>query len=66
MFMSVSAETKRGAQQLLTRPDLYEYYLNTIASPYVKAKTERGKKACFRLWKADIEFQANYPTEVKA
>ena len=61
MFASVAPETQQWAKELLAtpKPELYELYLEKYASAFVKAKTMRGKKQCFYLWRCHLENLSN-------
>ena len=61
-FGTTTAYQKTRAQQILTEPDLYKYYLENYASKFILSKTERGKRRCFYLWKCDVENMANAVT----
>jgi GTP1/Obg family GTP-binding protein len=60
-FVGTKAYQKTVAKQLLAKSkmELYEYFINNIASSQIKAKCDKGKRACFGMWKRTLEKQAN-------
>ena len=61
MFAGTTKIQQDTAKQFLAKSDteLYTYYITHIASPNVKAKTERGKRICFGYWKNGLIHDAN-------
>lgn len=63
MIAPVTEARRQKCRMLLTKTklELYAFYIENIASPYVLGKTERGRKTCFGMWLSDLKGHAKEP-----